>query len=105
MSPSEALTADGYDMTWGTNVLGQSIRDVPLTGRRHPNTRIRRTVLLHGIAYPCIIQSLHIREQVPCCQPLLANGNNGFLGLWLWPRFFNLQGFTKEEEDVRHYVV
>ena len=64
-----------------------------------------RTLLFHGITYPSVAQSFHPRTQVSGYQPYLANGTPGCLSLWFWARLFDLQGFAKEEEDVRLYIV
>jgi len=101
--PLDALTTEGYDMTFGTSVLGWLIHVVPRSG----NTDFLncRTLLLHGITHPCATQSIHPRTQVAGCQPLLTNGNHRRLGLWFWARFLNFQGLPGEEKDVRLRIV
>jgi len=40
---------------------------------RDPNPQ---DVLLHGVAHPCVMQILHLGEQVPGRQPHFPNGNH-----------------------------
>ena len=101
--PIEALTAEGYDMTFGTSVLGWLIYVVLCN--RGVNAQICRTLLFHGITHPRVIQSFHPRTQVPSCQPLLTNGNHRRLSLWFRARFLDLQGLVDEEKDVRYWIV
>ena len=101
--PPDALTAEGYDMTFGTSVLGLLIYVV--SHSRSIDVLNFRTLLLHGITHPCVTQSFHPRTQAPSCQPLLTNGNHRRLSFWFWARFLDLQGLADEEKDVRHWIV
>ena len=57
--PKDALTAEGYDMTFGTNVLGWLIYVASRSGSI--DVLNRRTLLLHGITHSCVTQSIHPR--------------------------------------------
>lgn len=103
--PPDALTAEGYDMTFGTSVLGWLIYTVPQAQQTYLDIPNYRTLLLHGITSSCVVQSFYPRTQIPGCQPLLANGNNRRLCFRFWARFFNLQRLADEEKDVCHGVV
>ena len=101
--PPDVLTAEGYDMTFGTSVLGWPIYIV--SHRGGIDILNCRTLLLHGVTHPCLTRSFHPRTQVPSCQPFLTNGNPRSLTLWFWARFLNLQGLTDEEKDVGYWVI
>ena len=55
MAPKDALTADGYDMTFGTNVVGWLTYDPSQPKQGYTDTPMYRTVLLHGIAHPRVM--------------------------------------------------
>ena len=56
LSPPEALTADGYEMTFGTSVLGWLIYTVSqIYLKRRSDILDCRTLLLHGATHPSII--------------------------------------------------
>jgi len=101
--PPDALTAEGYDMTFGTNVLGRLIYFV--LHRGGIDILNRRTLLLYGVTHPYVTRSFHPRTQVPSRQPLLTNGSPRGLSLWFWARFLNIQGLTDEEKDVGCWVI
>ena len=103
--PPDALTAEGYDMTFGTNVLGESVYAASRTQQRYPDVLNDRTLLLYGTTYPSVGQSFHPRTQVQSRQPLFTDGNSRCLTLWFWAGFLDLQGVANEEKDVRLYVV
>jgi len=101
--PQDALTTEGYDMTFGTNVLGWLIYVVLPSGST--DVLNYRTLLLHGITHPCATQSIHPRTQVASRQPLLTNGNHRRLGIWFRARFLNLQGLADKKKDVGLCIV
>ena len=87
--PPDALTAEGYDMTFGTNVIGWLIWAVSRHSRDIDGLDFR-TLLLHRIGHPRFIQGFHPRTQVPSRYSLLANGNHGGLSLRFRAGFLNL---------------